>query len=132
MSLLKEIVELNEETIDALPVIEKLDEAVRELGLRHAGGLIKPKHRQGVKGNAIKAFFNANPGLVTKAATLAINGLNDYNKYLRKTIKLHAKTDYEKRMMTSIVKSLKNSGNFKLWRVKYEGGGKTWEMKFKK
>jgi len=132
MSLLKEMVELTEETVDALPILEHLEEAVKVLDLRHAGGLLGPKHRQLVKGKAVHALFKTNPKLVTKAATLAINGMNDYNKYLRKTIKLHAKTAYDRKMMTSIVDSLKGSGRFKIWRVKYEGGGKTWVMRYNK
>lgn len=124
MSLLKECLEINEDHIDALPLLEKLDEAVRELNLRKKGGLVNAK--------GAKSLFKANPKLVTKAATLAINGLNDYNKYLRKTIKLHAKSAYERKMMTSIVDSMKNSGQFKVWRIKYEGGGKTWVMRYNK
>lgn len=124
MSLLRECLELNEEHIDALPLLEKLDESIKSLKLQKKGGLVNAK--------GVRDLFKANPKLVTKAATLAINGLNDYNKYLRKTIKLHAKSAYDRKMMTSIVDSLKGSGKFKIWRVKYEGGGKTWVLRYNK
>lgn len=124
MSILKECIKINQETIDALPLLEKLDEAIKALNLQSKGGL--------VNGKGVKSLFKANPKLVTKAATLAINGLNQYNKYLRNTIKLHAKSAYEKKMMTSIVDSMKNSGQFKIFRIKYEGGGKTWVLRYNK
>lgn len=129
MSLLKECIEINQEEVDALPLLEKLDESIRTLNMQHAGGIAP--HRL-VQGKAVRDMFKANPRLVTKAATLAVNGLNAYNKYLRKTVKLHAKSAYERKMMTSIVDAMKNSGRFKVYRVKYEGGGKTWVMRYTK
>ena len=124
MSLLKECLEINQDPIDALPLLEMLDESIRALNLQKKGGLVNAK--------GAKSLFKANPQLVTKAATLAINGLNQYNKYLRNTVKLHAKSAYERKMMTTIVDSMKNSGKFKIFRIKYEGGGKTWTMRYKK
>ncbi len=129
MSLLQECIEINQEQVDALPVLEMLDESIKQLGLQSAGGIAP--HRL-VQGKAIRDMFKTNPKLVTKAATLAINGLNQHNKYLRKTIKLHAKSAYDRKMMTSIVDALKGTGQFKVWRIKYEGGGKTWVMKYRK
>lgn len=129
MSLLQECIEINQEQVDALPVLEMLDESIKQLGLQKAGGIAP--HRL-VQGKAVRDMFKANPKLVTKAATLAINGLNQHNKYLRKTIKLHARSAYDRKMMTSIVDALKGTGQFKVWRIKYEGGGKTWVMKYRK
>ena len=122
MRLLNECLELNQDRIEALPLLEALDESIKSLGLQKKGGLVK---------SGVKDLFKANPGLVTGAATLAINGLNAYNKYLRNTIKLHAKSAYDKKMMTSIVDALKDSGKFRIYRIKYEGGGKTWIMRRK-
>lgn len=124
MNILRECLEMNQETIDALPLLEKLDDTIKYLNLSKKGGFV------GVKG--VGDLFKANPKLVTKAATVAVTGLNQYNKYLRKTIKLHAKTAYEKKMITTIVDAMKESGQFTVFRIKYEGGGKTWILRFKK
>lgn len=129
MDLLKECIELKEDHVDSLPLLEKLDESIRSLNMQHAGGIAPHRY---VQGKAVRDMFKVNPKLVTKAATLAVNGLNAYNKYLRNTVKLHAKSSYEKKMMTSIVDAMKSSGRFKIWRVKYEGGGKTWVMRYNK
>jgi len=123
MRLLKECLEITEESVDAIPLLETLDESIKHLNLQKKGGIVNAA--------GVKDLFKANPKLVTKAATLAINGLNQYNKYLRNTIKLHAKSSYDRKMMTSIVDAMKNSGKFKVYRIKYEGGGKTWVMRFK-
>ncbi len=124
MSILRECIEINEDHVDAIPLLEMLDESVKSLNLQKKGGIVNAK--------GVKSLFKANPKLVTKAATMAINGLNQYNKYLRKTVKLHAKSDYERKMMTSIVDAMKSSGKFRIFRIKYEGGGKTWIMRYNK
>ena len=134
MSLLQELTEDLQEDVDALPLIEMLDESVRALqkakgtrgGVRN---LQLQKKGQIVKRSGVKDLFKTHPDVVAGAATVALNGLNKHNKWLRDTIKLHAKADYERKMMTTIVDALKNSGKFKIWRVKFEKGGKTWIMR---
>lgn len=125
MKLLQELVESQEEPIDALPLMEALEESVRSLNMAKKGGKVNA-----MIGGA-KDFFKANPGLVTGAAVLAISGLQQYRKNQRNTIKLHAKTAYEKRMMKSIADALTKDGKFKVHRIKFEGGGKTWILRKK-
>lgn len=124
MELLRELAQLDDE-IDALPLMEALEESVRSLNMQKKGG----KVQNTIKG--AKDFFNKNPALVVGAAALAVDAYGQYKKNKRNTIRLHAKTPYEKKMMTSIVDSLTKQGSFKLQRVKFEGGGKTWLLQRK-
>ena len=121
-SLIQECLELNQDNIEAIPIVELLDESVKKLNLQKKGGLVK---------SGVKDLFKANPGLVSGAAMLAISGLNEYNKYLRNTFKLHAKSAYDRKMVSSIVDALKDSGKYRIHRIKFEGGGKTWIMRRK-
>ena len=122
MSLLKELLE-DETDTKALPILEALEEAVRSINENSRGGLVK----KGIKGAG--DFFKAHPGLTTGAAVLAIGSFGNYQKNKRNTIHLHAKTAYEKKMMTSIVDALGKDGLFKVQRIKFEGGGKTWILR---
>lgn len=122
MSLLRELVCENEDQIDAIPLMEALEEAVRTTDLRSKGGLTK------AVGGA-KELFAQNPSLAIGAAAMAVSAFAEYEKNKRNTIRLHAKTDYEKKMMTSIADALKQSGKFKLHKIKFEGGGKTWVLR---
>jgi len=121
MSMLLELFEEDDTKIDALPLLEAIEESVRTLNMQSKGGVV----------NTAKSFFQANPALTIGAAAMAITGLQKYKQNKRNTINLHAKTAYEKRMMTSIVDALKKDGLFKVERIKFEGGGKTWIMKKK-
>ena len=73
-------------------------------------------------------FFKANPGLVIGAAALALDARGKYKRNKRNTIRLHAKDQYERRMMTSIVDALTRGGKFKIKRVHFQSGGKTWVL----
>lgn len=118
MKLLHELTQPSE--IDALPLMEAIEESLRVLNLQKQGGSIK----SAIQG--AKDFFKANPALVTGAAALAVNAYTEYQKNKRNTIRLHAKSDYEKRMMTSVVDALTKQGKFAPPKIKFEGGGKTW------
>jgi len=120
MELLKECYELTQEKVDAIPLMEMVEESIKKLSLQKNGGLIK-----------MKDFYTANPGLVKGAAVMALSSTKHFKNNFRNTIKLHAKKPYEKRMMTTIVDALKDSGKFKLQRINFEGGGKTWVLKRK-
>lgn len=124
MKLLREFVE-TEQKVDALPLMEALEESIRTLQKNTRGG----KVRSGIKG--AKDFFKANPGLTTAAAVLAVDAFATYQKNKKNTIRLHAKTSSERKMMTTIVDALTKDGKFKIDRVKFESGGKTWVMKRK-
>lgn len=124
MDLLRELVQPEIEEIDALPLMEALEEAVRKMNLSHRGGLTK------AVGGA-KEFFKKNPGLTVGAAAMAVSAFGAYEKNKRNTIRLHAKTPYEKKMMTSIIDALQKGGQFKVQRIKFEGGGKTWLLRRK-
>lgn len=124
MKLLRELAQPEVEQIDALPLMEALEEAVRKLNMQHKGGLTKAVH-------GAKSFFKANPALTVGAAAMAVSALATYNKNKRNTIRLHAKTAYEKKMMTDIVDALQKGGKFKVHRIKFEGGGKTWILRRK-
>lgn len=125
MSLLRELVESEQEEVDALPLMEALEESLRSLNLQHKGGKVT-----GIIGGA-KDFFKANPGLVTGAAVLAISALKQYEQNKNKTVRLHAKTSSERTMMRSIADAMEKGGKFRLDKVKFENGGKTWVMKRK-
>jgi len=125
MQMLKECYTLTQEQVDAIPLVEALEESVRELKLRKAGGAVKNSAVD------LKGFFKDNKNLVGDAAVLALSSFNEYRKHRRDTIKLHAKSAYDKKMMTSIVDALKNSGKFKVQRIKFEKGGKSWILKTK-
>ncbi len=125
MSLLRELTEYEQDPVDAIPILEALEESVRSLNLQQRGGKVKTA----IKGAA--DFFKANPVLATGAAAMAVNAFATYKKNKRNTIRLHAKTAYEKKMMTSIVDALQKEGKFKIHRIKFEGGGKTWILRRK-
>jgi hypothetical protein len=125
MKLLRELVEAEQENVDALPLMEVLEESLQSLSMQHGGGKVNS-----MIGGA-KDFFKANPGLVTGAAVLAVSALKQYQKNKRNTVRLHGKTSSEKRMMTSIADALQKEGKFKLDKIKFEGGGKTWVLKRK-
>lgn len=125
MEFLRELIESEHEEVDALPLLEALEESIRTLNLQQKGGKIDST----IAG--AKNFFKANPGLVAGASVLAISALQQYRKNQRNTIKLHAKTAYEKKMMTSIADALVKDGKFKIHRIKFEGGGKSWILKRK-
>lgn len=124
MDLLRELTQLDE-TTEALPLLEALEESIRSLNLSSKGGKINPT----IAG--AKDFFAANPALVVGAAALAVSAYGQYQKNKRNTIRLHAKTAYEKKMMTSIVDTLTKDNKFKVQRIKFEGGGKTWVLQRK-
>lgn len=122
MDLLRELTLTEQEDINAVPLMEALEEAVRSFGSNSKGGIEK------AVGGA-KEFFAKNPELAIGATALAIGAYAEYNKNKRNTIRLHAKTPSEKKMMTSIVDALQQNGKFKIHRIKFEGGGKTWVLK---
>lgn len=125
MSLLRELVESEQDQVDALPLMEALEESIRSLGLQHKGGKVTSMI------SGAKDFFKANPALVTGAAAMAVAALQKYKQNQRNTVKLHAKNHSEKAMMTSIADALQKEGTFKLDKVKFENGGKTWILRRK-
>ncbi len=116
MTLLKELIQEDEEQIDALPLMEALEEAVRTMQMQKRGGVMK----------GVSDFVSKNPGLAVGAAALAVAGFQQYQKNKRNQIRLHGKTAQEKKMMSDVVANLQKGGQFKIHRIKYEGGGKTW------
>lgn len=123
MKLLRELIEPEIEEVEAIPLVEALEESIRSIQLQKSGGKLNAAL------NGASSFFKANPGLVVGAAALALSSLKKYKQNQRNTIRLHAKTAYEKKMITSIVDALKKDGKFKIHRIKFEGGGKTWILK---
>lgn len=123
MKLIEECYRMINEPDDALPILEALEESIRQLNLQSKGSIIKPKDA--------KDFFKTNPKLATDASVLAIGTISQYGNIQKNTIKLHAKSAYERKMITSIVDALKGGGKFRVHRIKFEGGGKTWIMKRK-
>jgi hypothetical protein len=121
MSILKELIEQEEEQIDALPLMEALDEAIVQLNERNGkGGFIKK-----AIGGA-KDLITNNPGMATAAAVLAVSAYGNYQKNKRNTIRLHGKTTQEKKLMQDIVNKLTADKSWNLKKVKFEGGGKSW------
>ena len=122
MSLLKELIESEQEQIEALPLMEALEESVRNLNMQSAGGTVKNL------GKGVGQWIKKNPGLAVGAAALAVNAFGQYQKNKRNMIKLHGKTSHEKEMMGDIVNKLTSGGQWKIHKVKFEGGGKSWEL----
>ena len=125
--MLEECYKLSEDRGDSIPLVEMLSEAVREIKLRKKGGVVQSASNP----VDLRKFFKDNKKLVGDAAVLALSSFNEYRKHRRDTIKLHAKSAYDKKMMTGIVDALKNSGKFKVQRIKFERGGKSWILKHK-
>lgn len=101
--------------------------------LRAKGGKIN--QFKGARGNnkgmigGAKDFFKANPGLTVAAGAMALDAYSKHKKAKRDTVHLHARDAQEKKMMTSIVDALQKEGKFKIQKVKFERGGKTWTLK---
>ena len=124
MQLLCELTNtINEKQTNYILLTEAINEAVRSLKLNKRGGKITPRNA--------KDFFKANPSLTVAAGALAVSAYSSYKKNKRNTIQLHAKDEYEKRMIRDVVDSLTSSGKFKVQRVRFEHGGKTWVLKRK-
>lgn len=117
MNLLRELV--TEQDEKHIPLAEAIEEAVKDWGQNTKGGVL----------GGAKAFFKANPTLIAGAGALAVLAHKAYRKNKRNTISLHAKSPYERKMMTSVVDALTGSGKFKVQRVRFEGGGKSWTLK---
>jgi len=119
MDLLREITE--EYNSDVLPLMEAISKSVKELKLTKKGGTVTNK--------MVKDYIKANPKLTAAAAMHAVAAYQQYKTNKRNTVKLFAKTPYEKRMITNVVKSMLDSKKFKLHRTRYAEGGKYWELK---
>lgn len=139
--------ELHEQDKDYVLIIEAIDQALNDLqqqgkldevksmasDLRAKGGKIS--NFKGARGNnkgvigGAKDFFKANPNLTAAAGVMALDAYSRHKKKERDKINLHARDQEEQKMMTSIVDSLKRSGKFKVEKVKYERGGRTWTLK---
>lgn len=119
MELLREITE--EYNADVLPLMEAITKSVKELKLTKKGGTVTNK--------MVKDYIKANPKLTAAAAAHALSAYKYYKSNQRNTIKLFAKSPYEKRLMTTVVKSMVDSKKFKLVKSRYAEGGKLWELK---
>lgn len=147
MDLLRELHESSNS--EYVPLIEAIDQVIAELAnngrlnesriksmasdLRAKGGKIN--NFKGARGNnkgmigGAKDFFKANPGLTIAAGAMALDAYGKHQKAKRDTIHLHARDAQEKKMMTSIVDALKREGKFKVQKVKFERGGRTWTLR---
>jgi len=119
MDFLKEITE--DYSIETIPLMEAISQAVRELKLMKKGGKVTNK--------MIKDFIKDNQNLTKAAAINALSAYSQYKTNKRNTISLFARNAYDKRLVKSIVDSMISSKIFKIHRVKYAQGGKFWEMK---
>lgn len=123
MSILRELT--TEYFDEPLPVIEALTEAVKELSFKQRkGGPIK-----GLKDAA--GLYAKNKGLAVKSITKAVNAYaNSKETTLRHTVKLFAKSPYEKRLVKDIVDAM-TKGDYKIYKTSYKNGGKHWELRKK-
>ena len=117
MTLLNQLI-TETETVN---LTEAIEESVRSLQLMKRGGKVATK--------GAADMFRTNPGLVIGAATIALDAYGKYKRNKRNTIRLFAKDEYEKRMITDIVNAMTKSGRFKVQRIKFEQGGKSWVIK---
>jgi len=117
--------ELTTEYFDKpLPIIDALNEAVRKVSLKQTkGGPVK-----GIKDAA--GLYAKNKGLAVKSITNAVNAYtNSKETTLRHTIKLYAKSPYEKRMVHDIVSAMTKKGDYKIYKTNYRNGAKHWELR---
>jgi len=119
MDLLREVTE--EYTEDLIPIVEAISTAVKELNLMKNGGKLNNKQ--------VRDFIRKNASLVNASALNALAAHKQYKTNTRNTVSLFAKSAYDKRMITKLVKTLTDSKMFKLHRTKYAEGGKFWELK---
>ncbi len=119
MELLKEVTE--DYSAETLPLMEAISQSVKELKLMKKGGKVTNK--------MIADFVKKNPSLTAAAAVNAVSAYQQYKTNKRNTVKLFAKSPYEKRMIKRIVDSMIGSKKFKLHRTKYADGGKYYELK---
>lgn len=123
MNLLHELT--TEYNDDPLPIFDALTEAVKQLNMKGRGGPIK-----GVKDAA--GLFSKNKGLAISAMSKALDSYTKTRQSsLRHTVKLFAKTPYEKRMVKSVVDSLTKNSGYYVWKSSYKSGGKYWELRQK-
>lgn len=122
MGILTELI--TEYSDEPLPVVEALTEAVKKVAVKPTkGGLVK-----GVKDAA--GFYAKNKGLAVKAITNAVDAYSRSKSVtLRHTIKLHAKSPYEKSMVKDIVDSMVKTGDYKVYKSSYKAGAKFWELR---
>lgn len=120
MNTFKEFITENQKPVN---LTEALEESIRSFSANKAGGKLNPSI------SGAKDFFKHNPGLTISAAALALSAYSKHKSNQRNTIKLFAKDEYEKRMMTSVVDALTQSKKFKLHRMRSEHGGRSWELK---
>lgn len=132
--------EILDDVVDQLNRQGRLDEAsIKSIAsdLHSKGGKVNSFKgaRGNVKGaiNGAKDFFKANPGLTVAAGAMALDAYGRHKskkeQERRNTIQLHARDKEEQKMMTSIVDALKKQGKFKIEKVQYERGGRTWTLK---
>jgi len=119
MDLLKEITE--EYTIEPLPLMEAISQAIKELKMQKRGGKVNNK--------TISDFIKKNPKLTAASAVNAIAAHQQYKTNKRNTISLFARTPYDKRMIRRVVDAMVGSKQFKLHRTRYAEGGKYYELK---
>ena len=113
--------ELNDEYDDEpIRLMEALSEAVGTMGAGKRGGVIRSKI-QGAAG-----FMKKHPSVAISASILALNAYTKYKANQRNTIRLFAKDAYEKKMMTDVVKTMTQTGKYKVGKTKYADGGKYW------
>lgn len=123
MNLLTELTD--EYGAGPINLMEALEEAVAVMSATRnkRGGPVKNT----IKGAA--NFFKKNPGVTVAAATLALDAYTKYKSNKRNTVKLFAKDAYERKMMTSVVKAMTDSGKYKVVKTKYASGGRFWVLK---
>jgi hypothetical protein len=109
---------------EPLPIVEALTEAVKKLSFNQSkSGAVK-----GIKDAA--GLYAKNKGLAVKAISNAVDAYSkSKSTTLRHTIKLHAKTPYEKRMVKDIVNAMTKKGDYKVYKSSYKNGGKEWELR---
>jgi len=122
--MLRELILEDENSWGSLPIVDLINESVRLLQLQKNGGKVTPN----IKG--AEAFFKGNPKLVASAASMALSAYMEYNKNKRHTLKLHARSPYEKKMVTSVVDAMCDSGEYKVKKIQFgTGGAKTWVLR---
>jgi len=119
MDLLQEIAE--EYSSEILPLMEAISQSVKQLQMQKRGGAVNNK--------MIADFIKSNPKLTAAAAVNAVAAYQQYKTNKRNTVKLFAKSPYEKRMIRRVVDAMIQSKQFKLHRTRYADGGRYYELK---
>ncbi len=119
MNLLKELTE--DYTVEAIPLMEAISRAVRELKMQKPGGKVNNK--------MVKDFIKNNKALTTSAAAAAVASYQQFKTNRQHIISFFAKTAFERKEVKAVVQQLLKGKQYKIHRKTRKNGGDYYELK---